>query len=97
MQLTHLFLSLLTATTCTAVAVTPHAMCGNPAPSKEYRQVLAEAQIAEASASASANAKRATTTVKTYVHIIAADNSRAGGAIGVCLSLQEREKPMKHC
>ncbi|OAQ98769.1 hypothetical protein LLEC1_06228 [Akanthomyces lecanii] len=82
MQLRHLFLSLVAAATCKAVAVDRPAMCGNPAPSKEYRQMLAEASAAEASASTHASVEaRAPRTVNTWVHIIAADQTRSGGYI----------------
>ncbi|XWW92417.1 hypothetical protein V2A60_000340 [Cordyceps javanica] len=82
MQCKHFFLSLLAAATCRAALVQYHPPCGNPAPSDEYRQVLAEAKASEVSAHATADAKRAVRTVKTWVHIIAADQSRSGGAIG---------------
>lgn len=83
MQLRNLLLSLVAATTCSAAALTRPAMCGNPAPSKEYREVLAKAAAAEQPTHISAKTKQASRTVRTYVHIIASDQSRSGGNIAV--------------
>ncbi|ATY61802.1 metalloprotease 1 [Cordyceps militaris] len=82
MQLKHLFVSQLATAACRAAVVEPHPPCGNPAPSREYLQILAKAKVAEVSVHASTNVKRVARTVNTYLHIIAADNTRAGGAIG---------------
>ena len=86
MQLRNLLLSLVAATTCSAVALTRPAMCGNPAPSKEYREVLAKAAAEEHKYHITALSKQAARTVNTYVHIVAADRTRSGGNIGVRIS-----------
>jgi hypothetical protein len=78
-----LFLSLAAISGTRAAALTPKDLCGAVTPSKEFLDTVKEFHKAEAEASKLKSRQGSQAQVKTYVHIVATDQTFQGGYVGV--------------